>query len=320
MALGIIQMLLESLHEIVESNSDTESLLEELEAEESKLFEQFLETPIDSYFLSSSDNFTSVRGTDFLHHAYTGPSICRTSMLPAESRFLGITTDTNKVGEISLIGTETYDVGTYMDKDMEAGHEGKYVFYDLEEHEGKYEFKQTDKNLVPGEVSIMAPRSFRNVGCDEEIVMPDYKDWFYAPWNDAGKAFWKFPNKRERDYYGYDPEKLKGIIGLLFHAYPENYKAPRHMVSNADFTPSQFREQVRMKVNGEPVTSYRSISFGAREMLFLEKQDGDVYWQPSETSEYILEFEAHGSGPFPPDNRIEPATKRHLRLYGIVLM
>ena len=71
MALGIMQMLLESLEELAASSSNTKSLLEELEAEENQLFEEFLQTPITKNDFGD-DLYTSVGNTSFLHHLYTG--------------------------------------------------------------------------------------------------------------------------------------------------------------------------------------------------------------------------------------------------------
>lgn len=71
MALGIMQMLLESLEELAASSRNTKSLLEELQAEEDQLFEEFLQTPI-TVNGRSGDDFTSVGNTSFLHHLYTG--------------------------------------------------------------------------------------------------------------------------------------------------------------------------------------------------------------------------------------------------------
>ena len=305
MALGVLQMLLEGLEELAASNKNTDSLLDELEAEESQLFENFLQQPIHQKFITW-ENFTSIDG-DFRHHAYTGPSICRTSMLPAESRFLGIATNTNKTGEISRYGHETYDVGISMDKPSQTGQEAEYIIYD------------SNTTLPLGEFSIMAPRSAHSSNLCEEVAMPDYKDWFYAPWNADGKAFWTFPHEKEKEYYGYTPEKFKGILGLIFHVYAENYKS-KNAAKNADFTAQQFQEQVRMRVNGERVTKYRWISFAGNAMLFLERGNGDVYWPPSPNNDYVLEFEAYGSSPFPPDGRIVNATTRKLRFYGLLLM
>ena len=183
----------------------------------------------------------------------------------------------------------------------------------------KYKLVENSTILPPGEFTIMAPKGVRQYPTSDcqEVVMPDYKDFFYAPWNEDGKAFWVLLNEKEKHFYEYNPEKFKGMIGLIFHAYTENYKVTvRKTVSNGDFSKDQFMKLVRMRVNGEEVTNYRVV----KNMLLLEKADGDVYFKPSENNDYVLEFAAHGDCPFPPDNESKPASVRHLRFYGVLLM
>eukprot|EP00980_Cylindrotheca_fusiformis_P001723 scaffold397_cov111-Cylindrotheca_fusiformis.AAC.1 len=218
---------------------------------------------------------------------FKGPSMCRTSLSPAESRFLGLTTNTDKVGQIARCGEETYDTGVSIRR-----------FRDKIDYE-----YLTDVTPIPGEFNIIAPIDFRKCYDKEEcpeIVMPDYTDWFWGVWKD-GKTSVTFPNEKEKEYYNYDPKNFQGILGLV---PTQNYESKTKAMGVADIRIREFQAHIKTTVNGKAVTNYRVFN----EMAILEGDGGSVYWEPSANSDYVIEFEGD-----------EFATAKHLRLYGFVL-
>lgn len=161
---------------------------------------------------------------------------------------------------------------------------------------------------VPGEFSIIGLRKART--CVEkdvcpDLIGPDYSDWFWGVWKD-GKTSVTFPNVKEKEYYGYDADKFKGIIGLIPTLYKESYNE-----KYIDFAMSDLQDHVKMTVNGRPVAKYLTVA----KMVIIEDENGSINWQPNENGQYVLEFEAVGV--FEDSQR--PATEHHLRFSGFVL-
>jgi hypothetical protein len=212
--------------------------------------------------------------------------------LPAESRFLGLTTNTTKIGEVSKCGAETYDTGVSIDRSIGGI---------------KYSYP-TEVMPTPGDFNIIAPNDFRSCYDEEEcpeIVKPDYKDWFLGVLKD-GKVSVTLPNEKEKEYYGYDPTNFKGIIGLIPTMFLERSKGS----PTGDLAVSDFQDHLKLTVNGKPVAKYRLFN----SMAILEGEDGSVFWEPSPNSDYVLEFEPFGEVE---DGRA--AADLHLRLGGFVL-
>jgi hypothetical protein len=286
-------MLIEALNELSASAEDTAVLLEELQKEEDAEYEAFLSKPIlNNLGLESvyGEGLGAIDG-ELMETWFKGPSICRTSLLPAMSRYLGLTTNTNATGDSAPCGKETYETGIPFSRKG-----GVYTY-------------TSNRTPTPGEFNLMAPNDFRSRFSEEECpvtIMPDYKDWFMAPWKD-GKASITFPNEREKAYYGYEQGKFKGILALMSTLFPEKVKN----LAQLDISIHDFPAHVRMTVNGKPVRKYRL--FGGR-MAMLEGDNGSVYWEPSANSDYVLEF-----WPFGEMANGVPAAEKHFRLQGFIL-
>jgi hypothetical protein len=294
LALPLLEMLIEALHELSASAEDTAVLLEELQKEEDAEYEAFFSKPIINHTWYGIEKkygpgLGEIDG-ELMETWFKGPSLCRTSLLPSMSRYLGLTTNTNATGDSAACGKETYETGIPFSRSQ-----GVYTY-------------TGNRTPTPGEFNIMAPNDFRSCPSWEEcpeIIMPDAIDWFMAPWKD-GKASITFPNQKEKAYYGYEDGKFKGILGLISTLFTEN--AGRN-IPQLDISIEHFQDNVRMTVNGKPVRKYRLFS----RMVILEGDHGSVYWEPSANSDYVLEFQPVGN--------IEgvPAAEKHFRLQGFVL-
>lgn len=295
-SLPFIEIMIEALSEIAASTSEAMSLLlGDIQKEESQDYEMFLteslpqleeQQSIESHFGEGLTDET------LLNTWFKGPSLCRTSLLPSASRFLGLTTNTTKVGDVSRCGDETYDTGVSIQRYKEKK---------------DYDYL-TEVTPTPGEFNIVAPIDFRSCYKESEcpeIVMPDYKDWFWGVLKD-GKVSVTMPNEKEKEYYGYDPKNFKGIIGLV----PTNFLETKTKDKIGDIPIKEFQDHVKITVNGKAVAKYRLVN----DMVILEDEGGSVFWEPSSNSDYFLEFE-----PFGEFDDGEPAADRHLRLSGFVL-
>jgi hypothetical protein len=267
------------------------SLLEEIETEENREYEAFLAESLPAVDGLETIFGEALNDETLMDTWFKGPSLCRTALLPAESRFLGLTTNTTKIGEVSRCGAQTYDTGVAIDR---PGGEYSYT---------------TEVTPTPGDFNIIAPNDFRACYDEEEcpeIVKPDYPDWFWGVLKD-GKVSATLPNEKEKEYYGYNPTNFKGIIGLIPTLFGELPGRGRPL---ADLLVSEFQDHVKLTVNGKPVAKYRILN----SMAILEGEDGSVFWEPSPNSDYVLEFE-----PFGELEGGRAATDLHLRLEGFVL-
>eukprot|EP00980_Cylindrotheca_fusiformis_P007762 scaffold1648_cov115-Cylindrotheca_fusiformis.AAC.17 len=292
LSLPFLEMLIEALHELAESTEDIELLLEKLQKEEDEELEAFLAKPIlNDHNFKIDKQFAALGPMDgeLMNLWFKGPNICRTTLLPAMSRFLGLTTNTDATGESARCGEETYETGIPFDRNR-----GDYVY--------------GNQTPVPGELNIMAANDFRSCFTEEEcpeIIMPDYKDWYMASWKD-GKASITFPNEKEKAHYGYEKGKFKGVLGIVPTIFAENY---RELDGPRDIPLQKFQDHIKLTVNGKPVMQYKVFNH----MAILEDEHGSVYWEPSANLDYVLEFEPVGTI----DGK--PASDKHFRLQGFVL-
>lgn len=298
-SLSFITILFDALEEIIQSPKDVASLLADVEDEENAEFENFLSLPVigTDGGKGGYTEFSAALDPTLLDTWFKGPSICRTSLLPAESRYLGLTTNTSKTGTVARYGEETYDTGILVER--------------TEYPELSYTFPE-GVEPVPGEFNVIGRVenrvSMKNEDCPE-IIKPDYPDWFWGVWKD-GKTSTIFPNEKEMEHYGYDADKFKGIIGLIPTMYSESYK---RKTPSIDFALNRLQENVKMTVNGKPVAKYRMFAG----MAIIEDENGSVQWPQNENGQYVLEFEAFGVVDGSDNNRT--ALEHHLRFSGFVL-
>jgi DNA-dependent RNA polymerase auxiliary subunit epsilon len=291
-SLPFIQILIEGLEEIAASSEDTESLLIEIEKEENKEYEDFLAKPLlKDKFNFDKDFGELLQDEDLMETVFKGPSVCRTSLVPSQTRYLGISSNSDKIGGPSEGWLETYDLGV-----------------PLHRKDGEYSWEENNEP-IPGIVQQTYKVDDR-LDSDEwqkecpAVSMPDYKDWLYGPLKD-GKTTLTFPNEKEKAYYGYDASTFKGIVGIVPPIWTENHcKCPE-----TDIRLSRFPNHVRTTVNGKPVAKFRRFN----SMAILEDENGSIFWEPSENQDYVIEFEPYGEF----DGK--PAADHHLRLHGVVI-
>lgn len=296
MALPFLEMMIEALKELAASTTDTETLLRELQGEENADYEEFLSKPlIDLLWGEEQYTVLGLPNETLFETWFKGPSICRSSYLPSESRYLGITTDSDKVGGPAILGQETYDIGFTV---ANIGSDGNYSFVG-EDVPQPGVFSLLNNGI---ERSGWNNREAWGAECPE-LIMPDYKDFFYAPLLD-GKASIIFPSEKEKAYYGYDPLNFKGIISLVLplQVEPGCKECHSHDLALGEFTEGK----VKVTINSKPVTTFRVVRKTA---MILEGDGGNVYWEPDANGKnYKIEFEVAAE-----------VAQYHLRLGTIIL-
>jgi hypothetical protein len=266
LGLFLVDALIDVLTDLVShNNTDTSALLKDLQTQELGMYEQLRNIELPAEMVSSlyvpdnkaptdlPDNKAPTDPTLDVNLLWQGPSICRTAKLPAQSRYLGYTTNTDKVGDISIVGSETYDVGTpTTDARKAITSDGSMVLV--------YEKNDREK-------------------CDV-LLAPDYKDFFYT--NKAyGLSKLSIPNEKEREAYGYDPSQYKGLIVLV------SVTCDWGKCEKGELRPEDFAEgKYEVSVNGKPVTELLSAGF---EAWILKGEDG-LYWQPDSSGTFEVGF------------------------------
>lgn len=264
--------MLEAMSELVERTKDTSpyQLLLQLEEEQQTVRQEYLQKPppLELYHLlptyKEDTDKDRKEGDPFEPPPFDetflwqGPRLCRTARLPAESRYLGYTTNTDKVGKIAVLGQEEFDVGMNPSEWKTAlNTTGELV---LTKSNGKQEHEEC-----------------------EVVLKPDYKDYFFAHY-DYGWSSLTIPNEKEIAAYNYDPDKVRGLIAVVWITCDYN-KCP----------PGSLREKhvpdgdLEIKVNGKPVT--RMI--GTRGDAQILKGKSGVFWEKNAQGGFEISFKVN---------------------------
>jgi hypothetical protein len=259
-ALFLIQALMDALKDLADhSNQDPVALQVELQSEEDeqheKLWQADLPEDADQLYQLRKGDTEKDPNVD-MKMLWQGQSLCKTARLPAQSRYLGYTTNTDKVGNFAVLGTETYDTGMVLKKAVEAD----------------------AMNGIMG--LVYEPGGKERQQC-EVVLKPDYKDMFYAHQN-HGLVKLTIPNEAEKAAYEYDQAKFKGFLVIWLGACDWGKCKPGELQSG-DFAEGKFE----VTVNGKPVKELLSIGFDA---LALKGEEG-LYWQASSKGDFELGFE-----------------------------
>ncbi len=237
--------------------TDAIVLLKELQKQERSANEKMLNTDVPEAFTYSVDNGAFSDPSLDLEVLWKGPSLCRTGRLPALSRYLGYTTNTDKIGDIAVVGSEEYDTGISI---LDAG--------------------RADV-VKDGYMILVRPINDKGhfPACDV-LLSPDSKDVFYAH-QLHGVVKLSIPNEREKQAYGYDPFQYKGLIVLVFHHCLDG-KCNDYEVRPEDYSEDKFE----VTVNGKRVTELVSIGL---DVVILKGEDS-FYWEADSFGIFELGF------------------------------
>ena len=266
LALFLMETLLGTVQDL--SELDTEAipqLLSQLQEEEIDLHSNFTTAELPESYqklfnlkeLKVSDTEPKIDPSLF----YKGSSMCHTARLPSHTRYHGILTDTDKVGQQAPVGEETYYVGVdedYAKKTATKNQEMRLTYTTHREREKK---------------------------CTGVTVKPDYPDVFFT----HSKDDWTkliFPNDAEKRVYGYDSKQFEGILVLHFHKCAWN-QCPSGFLEPKDFA----KKAWEMKVNNQRVTKVTPV-FEVGDAVIVEHENG-IRFAPDSNGQYTIEIKVN---------------------------
>jgi hypothetical protein len=267
-ALGLMEALEDAVNMIETQGSDPQALLKQLQEQQDTDYKLFSEGPIpksakDAFKINKEDK-TPLAPTDLdLDIIYKGPNICHTARLPAETRYLGILTESDKTG--------FYDYDTGIAKDIAASAPPADGLLPLT-------FDPSERQTCP----------YANM---------DYKDWFHVH---GGHGWSKLllPNTREAQEYGPQQQTwnqqqqptaaaLKGYVAMCMKTCPWG-KCAKNYVNGIEDNKSA------IKVNDQEVTEL--TRFG--DCRFLKGKQGHV-WPPNAASgKWEVSFQVTAPGDY----------------------
>jgi len=222
MALLLVDNLVETLEGLEPNNEDPAILYKKLRAEEDvdyQMFDSESQVPDTMDGLVSEEHVKNGLTASIL---YKNPSICHTALLPAETRYLGILTESDKKGPLD------YDKGmTQNSADKSPGKKDQCPM--------RLVFSEEDRQT-----------------CEVPLQM-DYKDFFYTTALDGWTSL-TIPNDAELAAYGPD-FKPKGVLVLCFVGCNWG-KCPKGNKQYEDFQTGE----LQMEVNGESVKNITRLS------------------------------------------------------------
>lgn len=256
LGLWLIDRLIETLTDLSQhSVTDPMKLWDELRQPEINTAEEITKANLPVEKIFSPENRASPDPSLDLDVFWRGPSLCRTGRLPAQSRFLGYTTNTDKVGNIAMLGLEEYDTGMSI-------------------------FDATNADAPKNGSMILAYLPGNDRSPCNAISKPDYKDFFFAH-QAHGEVSLTFPNEKERKAYEFDQSHYRGLIVVVF-VQCEWGKCTKGEVRPETYSEGKFE----MTVNGNRVTELTSIGHDS----WIPKGEDGFYWKAKSDGTYDLAF------------------------------
>ena len=218
-ALFMSEMLLDAIEEIGDV-SDRITLLRHLQTEENIEYQKFSNSDVPA----PEDGFLKEVGDELLNETdltpfFRSPSICHTARLPAQSRYLGILTESDQTG--------VHDYFKGIPK----------------EEADKMETADDSETPMP---LVYDPRDRQT--CEVELNR-DYKDYFFSS-DKMGWTTLTFPNKVELEAYGRTSGEYKGILVMCLK-HCDWGKCP---AGDMQLEAIQ-KGQVKLEINGLPVAN-----------------------------------------------------------------
>lgn len=183
-------------------------------------------SPIANWMVNIS-GVDSMIGDDInVHELYLKRSYCHTALLPADIRFNGLLTQSDKIGPTSYDEGVTQPPAGEVPAEVDVGE--IRLAYDPTEHAAKH------KPTCPYNVGI------------------DYKDFFFLSSVEGWKTL-TLPNDSEKKKYGVEPSQMLGMIFICLAGCDWNNCKKGDLRFEFDKGP------LSMEVNGVPVVEYDQI-------------------------------------------------------------
>jgi hypothetical protein len=245
MALAMAELLEEALKlQIEHSNEDPMQLLSTFKAEEDEEYDKFYGSQAAPAALLLVDD-PAIDASLIVRKQ----SICRTARLPAQTRYLGIMTNSDKVSYTD------YDVGMHVDE------------------------AKTTPNNPNSEMRLVYEESHGSRNCPFPLNQ-DFKDYYLITPSDEWQSI-TVPSDRELEYYGRSlvDSPLKGMIMIAFAAC--GWKCPAGDLRETAFDSGG----IEIQVNNIPVT-HQITAWGG---TFLKYEEGkNAYFPPNAEGRYEI--------------------------------
>lgn len=258
-----MEILYDALIDIRARNpTDFQSLLTELRTAEDSDYAAFAKRELSGYTQA-----LPVQGDQVEFHRdllFRRRSICRTGLLPAESRFLGIMFDSDKIGSFSeTAGYIGFDDGMDSDEAMKFPNEGKEM------------------------------RFVKDTGARQQCEVPlnqDFKDYWYI----QGKEDWQsitLPNKSELETYG-TGQPLNGVLAICLMGCPWGKCQP----GDVRETQMSSSDVVEIRINGVVATRFTSVM----SCVFPHTGHNETFqtWKPNDQGQFEIEIKLKQPGDY----------------------
>jgi hypothetical protein len=264
LALYMADSMVDALKDLVKTHRGEEprALYAILKAEEDAEYAKFHASIVPDV-LEGLVTEEMVQGGLKSHILHRNKAVCKTALLPAKTRYLGILTESNKKG------------------DFHGFDEGIDVDYATKQPP----IEEKDK----GSMALVFENKVRQSDCPVDLNV-DYKDYFYAT-QDWGWASLKFPNNAEIEAYapgGFNPV---GVVMLCF------YKCDwgRCPEGEVDAENGIVEGKWKLELNGEPVQNLTRMDqcFGVQTKngyLHKPKEDGRYELRANIAKEHKTDF------------------------------
>jgi len=289
--LGALRDLLRhptSTSNVTTTPEDPDELLARLLREDTDLHRNFTAAQLPPYHKDLFDldaigirDATNSNNNSVIDDAFffRGPSMCHTALLPSQSRYLGLLTETSQVGKPSRLGEETYYVGHNFDDakntTLNAGN---------------------NKTTNTTEMRLVYNTDHeRQEECADTIFHVDYKDFWFTDFRDGWTRL-VFPNKAERNYYNYDPSDYEGII-MIHWRNCERAKCPEsEFLTYKDYANQTFE----MRVNTQRVAELIRLETNpdVQHAIILKGEDTGFRFEPDADGQYTIEIKVNREGSY----------------------
>ncbi len=238
MALFVMETFLEAAEELAKKTEEPGQILIELQKLDDADYDSFLNSSLPDHLWGALDKahgepeklFAELKPQEF----YRGPAMCHTGLLPAETRYLGYLTESDKKGMFD------YDTGLTRQA-IEAN-------------------PPKEKDTSP--MRLAFEPEFRQK-CPVPLTV-DFKDFFYTMHADGWTTL-TLPNDSEAKAYRYDSTKMQGVIMVCPGTCDWGNCAEGDLKTN-----DVVEGKASFQVNGEPVKSF--IVYG--NCYFLKGEGG----------------------------------------------
>ena len=221
-ALFLTETLLDALKTVSQVTGDPRMVYAKLKEEEDAEYEQYFNStvPDQTEGLISAEQ---VAGGMKSQYFFRSKAVCKTALLPAQTRYLGVLTESSEKGEVH---------GYFPGLERDRATSNPPTQKDMDSMSLVYE--ESARQQCPIDLNI------------------DYKDYFYST-QDWGWASLKFPNDAETETYASDGFNPIGVVVVCFNKCDWGRCPP------GEVRVESFNTDWKMEINGDSISELSQI-------------------------------------------------------------